>query len=163
MAALRVVRPALAACLFVLLAAWPALAPEPASAADTADLAVSMVGDHKVLRFGETMTFAITVTNLGPEDAAGVLLGFGTSDSYQNFGVTCPDGSVSTFCELGTLASGDSVTAHATVLAASYSCCPDRRLGVAVASVSHDAATLDPVAANDEARVETKLAGKGPS
>ena len=41
------------------------------------------------------------------------------------------------------------------------SCCPDR-LSVAVASVSHDAETVDPVSANDSVRTETKLTRKSP-
>jgi uncharacterized repeat protein (TIGR01451 family) len=166
MAAFRALRSAAVASvlmLLVLLGAWPALTAQLASAAGTADLAVSMAGDHKRLRFGATMTFAITVENRGLEAATGVLLGFGTSDSYQNFGMACPDGSVSTHCDLGTLTPGDSVTAYATVRAASYSCCADPRLGLAVASVGHDADTVDPVSTNDEARVETKLVGKGPA
>ena len=163
MVAFRVVRAAVIAGLSVLLAAWPVLAPQPASAAGSADLSVSMVGDHKRLKFGATMTFTITVTNLGPDGASGVVLGFGTSDSYHNFGVACPDGSVSTFCNLGALPAGGGVTAYATVMAASYSCCDDPRLGVALASVSHDTTTVDPDSGNDAVRVETKLVGKAPS
>jgi uncharacterized repeat protein (TIGR01451 family) len=159
-------RPLLALLALVpVLAGLPALtplAPPPAAAAGTADLAVTMAGDAKRLKFGETITFTITVANLGPDVATGVVLGFGTSDSYQNFGVTCPDGSVFTFCDLRSLAPGAGIAVLARAMASSASCCPDRRLGVAGASVSHDADTVDPVAGNDSVRVETKLVGKAP-
>ena len=61
---------------------------------------------------------------------------------------------------IDTLASGDSVTVHFR-LGTSQSCPPDR-LGVAVASVSHDAETIDPISANDSVRTETKFVGKPP-
>lgn len=142
----------------LMLAGFPALIPHPVVAAGTADLAVTMVGNAKRLKFGETITFTVTVTNLGPDAATGVTLGFGTSDSYHNFGGTCPDGTVSTICTLGTLAPGASVTLSFQAMAANV-CCP-ARVGVATASVSHDAETIDPVSANDSVRLETKLGGK---
>ena len=139
---------------------WLAFASPPAIAAGTADLAVTMVGDKKHLKFGDTMTFTVTVTNNGPDPATGVALNLGVSDSYADFGGTCPDGSTSSFCELGTLAPGASVIVPYR-LGAANACCP-KRLGVAVAAVLHDAETVDPVSANESVRTETKLTGKPP-
>jgi hypothetical protein len=144
----------------LMLGGLPALIPQPVAAAGTADLAVTMVGDRKVLQFGGTMTLTTTVTNRGPDAATGVTLSIGTSDSYHNHGGTCPDGRTSSFCDIGTLAPGESVTVLFHVKAAN-ACCPDR-LGVAVASVSHDTDTVDLVPANNEVRLETKLVGKAP-
>src|SRR3954468_24908713 len=76
--------------------------PTPVAAAGTADLAITLVGDKKHLKYGETMTLTATVTNLGPDAATGVTVGLGVSDSYADFGGSCPDGSTSTFCTLGT-------------------------------------------------------------
>jgi len=143
-----------------MLAGWLALAPPPVAATGTADLAVTMAGDKRHLRFGDTITFTVTVTNLGPDGATGVTVGVGASDSYADFGGTCPDGSTSNICDLGNLASGDSVTVRFR-LGTSQSCPPDR-LGVAVASVSHDANTIDPISANDSVRTETKFVGEPP-
>jgi uncharacterized repeat protein (TIGR01451 family) len=143
-----------------ILAGWLALSPHPAAAIGTADLAITMVGDKKHLRFGDTITFTVTVTNLGPDAATGVTLFLGVSDSYADFGGTCPDGSTSNICDLDTLASGASITVLFR-LGTSNSCPPDR-LGVAVASVSHDAETVDPISANDSVRTETKFVGKPP-
>jgi hypothetical protein len=143
-----------------VLAGWLALAPPPAAAEGTADLAVTMVGDKKHLTFGDTIILTVTVINHGPNVATGVTVGLGASDSYAPFGGTCPDSSISTICDLGTLASGASVTVRFR-LGTSDSCPPDR-LGVAVASVSHDAQTVDPVSNNDSVRTETKFVGKPP-
>jgi hypothetical protein len=143
-----------------VLAGWLALTPRPVAAVGTADLAVTMVGDTKHLKYGDIITFTVKVTNHGPEVATGVTFGFGTSDSYANYGGTCPDGSVSTICNVGTLGVGASVSvvfrAEALV-----SCCPTG-LGVAVASVSHDVNTVDPESANDSVRTETKFIGRLP-
>jgi hypothetical protein len=150
------------ATLATLILALPLFAPHPADAAGTADLSVTMKGDHKVLKFGDTMTFTVTATNLGPDEATGVNFGIGVSDSYANFGGTCPDGLISNMCNVGTMASGASVSVLFRVMALCCNCCPDN-LGVAVASVSHDADTVDPVSANDQVRIETKFVGKAPS
>jgi hypothetical protein len=146
--------------VMLLLAGFPMLAPRPVAAAGTADLAVTMVASKRNLPYGHTMTLTATVTNLGPDAATGVAIGIGVSDSYASFGGTCPDGSVSDRCELGTLASGESVTLHFQVMAC-CSCCPEG-VGVAVASVFHDADTVDPDPDNDFVRSETRLVGKAP-
>jgi hypothetical protein len=142
----------------LMLAGLAALVPPPVAAAGTADLAVTMVGDTKTLTFGDTITFTVTVTNRGPDVATGVSVSLGGSNSYALFGGTCPDGTVSSFCTIGTRAPGESVTLHFRA-AAQNACCPKRR-GVAVVSVFPDAETIDPVRANNEVRLETKLVGK---
>jgi hypothetical protein len=143
-----------------LLASLPAFAASPVVAAGSADLAVTMIGNAKHLKYGQTITFTATVTNLGPDAAGGVTLGIGVSDSYANFGGVCPDGSVSNICSLGTLPPGARVTVLFSA-GACCSCCPEG-IGVAVASVFSDATTVDPVAANDSVRIETKFVGKAP-
>ena len=151
-------RPLLVLLALALLAALPALTPRPAEAAGTADLAVSMVGSAKSLKFGRTMTFSVTATNLGPDAATGVVVSIGVSDSFANFGGECPDDSVSDRCDIGTLAAGASVTIDFEVMAAN-SCCPEG-VGVAIASVSHDTDTIDPEPANDSARAEIRFKGR---
>jgi uncharacterized repeat protein (TIGR01451 family) len=141
-----------------VFAGWLALAAHPAIAMSTADLAVTMVGDTKDLTSGNTITFAVTVTNHGPEVATGVTVDVGVSDSYVDFGGTCPDDSVASFCDLGELAPSASVTVLYR-LGVRDACSPDGP-GVAVASVAHDAETVDPISANDFVRTETKLVGK---
>jgi uncharacterized repeat protein (TIGR01451 family) len=134
---------------------------QSAAAASTADLAVSMAGDTKNPKWGGTITYSVTVTNLGPDIATGVTVAIGVSDTYANLGGACPDGSVSNRCDLGSLPPGERITVDFRVMA----CCPepDQRIGVAVGSVWSDAETVDPVWANNEVRVETKLVGKARS
>jgi uncharacterized repeat protein (TIGR01451 family) len=147
--------------LFVaLLLSSASIAPKPAVAIGTADLAVSLTPSKNHLKFGETMSLSVTVKNLGPDAATGVEVGVGVSDSFANFGGNCPDGTVSSICSLGSLASGAVIT-FPYFVGACCSCCPDR-VGVAVASVNHDADTVDPVIENNQARLETKLTGKPP-
>jgi len=150
--------PLLLIAAIALLAGLPLLAPHPAAAAGTADLSVSMVGDAKVLRFGKTMTLTVVVANHGPDGATGVVVSLGVSDSFADFGGPCPDGSISNFCNIGELAAGATVTVQFQV-GACCQCCPEF-LGVAVASVGHDANTIDPESSNDSSRIEVKLKGK---
>jgi hypothetical protein len=149
--------------LIPVIALALAFAVHPVAAQSRADLAVTMAPSAKHLRFQQSMTVTITVTNLGPETATGVRLSTGESDSINPGRIVCPDGTVSEFggvCEIGTLAAGESVTATWTVTAC-CTCCP-KRIGVITASVSGDAATEDPNPDNNLARVETGFIGKFP-
>jgi uncharacterized repeat protein (TIGR01451 family) len=140
-----------------------AFAIHPVAAQSSADLTVTMAPSQKHLRFQESMTVTITVTNLGPDPATGVRLSTGESDSINTGAIVCPDGTVHEFggtCEIGFLGAGESVTATWTV-SACCQCCP-KRLGVISASVSGDAVTMDPNPDNNRARVETRFVGKFP-
>jgi hypothetical protein len=148
--------------LAVGLLALLTLAPDAATALGSADVAVAMVAAKKIAKYGQPVTFTITVTNLGPDPTTGVSLGVGVSDSYENTGpLICPDGNPADggFCALATLAPGTSVTASYVAIARN-TCCPED-LGVAVASVNSETIDAsDPVASNNEARVETPFKGK---
>ncbi len=150
----------LVAICVVLLLLVPSLASNPAMAIGTSDLSVTLTAPKKHLKFGETMTLSVSVKNLGPDTATGVEVGVGVSDSYANFGAQCPDGTGSTICQLGTLTPGSVIT-FPYFVGACCTCCPDR-VGVAVANVTHDADTIDPIEENNSSRVETKLIGKAP-
>ena len=69
-------------------------APALTQPADGADLAVTMTWiGHGVPRaaVGETATFAITLTNLGPDTAVGTLLGTNEADQLNFVSLTCSD------------------------------------------------------------------------
>src|SRR5215213_1622436 len=144
------------------LLALLALAPGAATALGSADVAVAMVAAKKIAKYGQPVTFTITVTNLGPDPTTGVSLGVGVSDSYENTGpLTCPDGNPADggFCTLATLTPGASVLASYVAIARN-TCCPED-LGVAVASVNSETIDAsDPVSSNNESRVETPFKGK---
>jgi Domain of unknown function DUF11 len=150
-----------AVSLLSLLLLFPVLMLQPVYAAGTADLSVSMVAEKKSLKFGDSMTLTATTTNNGPDVATGVELRLGVSDSFANFGGACPDGSVSNFCEIGTLPPGASATVEFKVGAICCNCCPEF-VGMADASVVHDAEIADPVSTNDSVSIETRLKGKPP-
>jgi hypothetical protein len=150
----------------LLLAALflPALALQTARAAGTADLAITMVPSKKHLRYQQSMTNTITVTNLGPDTATGVTIATGESDSINPGSLVCADGTEVPnweICPTITLAPGQSATYTWTVTAC-CTCCPDR-VGITTASVRHDEATLDPNPDNDFAQVETRFTGRFPT
>jgi hypothetical protein len=148
--------------LAVGLLALLALAPGAATALGSADVAVAMVAAKKIAKYGQPVTFTITVTNLGPDPTTGVSLGVGVSDSYENTGpLICPDENPADggFCTLATLAPGASVAASYVAIARN-TCCPQDQ-GVAVASVNSETIDAsDPVASNNDARMETPFKGK---
>ncbi len=79
----------------------------------TADLALTKVADRRIVRVGENITFTITLTNLGPETATGVVFGDALPDPLNLVTFTCSLGNLGgrSFCAVDTLATGASVTA----------------------------------------------------
>ena len=156
-------RTILVAALLVAALFLPALAPQTAQAATTADLAISMTPAKKHLKFQQSMTQTITVTNLGPGTATGVTVGTNVSDSLNPGSIVCADGTEIEnweICPGITLAAGQQVTFGWTVTACCF-CCPDG-IGISSAFVLHDEDTLDPNPGNDMAQVRTKFNGKFP-
>ncbi len=151
----------------VLLPATPALA-TPATATaqptDGADLAVTMtwVG-HGVPRaaVGETATYAITLTNLGPDTAVGTLLGTNEADQLNFVALICSD---PTACiQPGTepgpgaaLAPGATVTA---TLVEQVCCFPKGESRRASVSAAVAASTPDPDLANNSVTLVTRIVG----
>ena len=79
-----------------------------------ADLAVRKTADTRSARVGDSVTYTITLTNRGPEDALNVLLGEGAPDELGVTAVDCHGGTpVSQFagaCRYGRLARGEAAT-----------------------------------------------------
>ena len=84
-----------------------------ASAQETADLALTKNADRKQVKIGQTITFTITVTNLGPGTATGIVFGDSLPDPLNLVTFSCSQGvvSIQSFCVVDSLASGASVTA----------------------------------------------------
>src|SRR4249919_296269 len=85
-----------------------------AQAEPVADLSVTATWVGKGVprgAVGETVTYAITLTNLGPDTARGTLLTAGVPDQFNPVSLTCS--SNPTFCDPpgGDLAAGTTVTA----------------------------------------------------
>lgn len=132
----------------------------PVAAQSSADLAITMVPSETHLRFRESMTVTITVTNLGPDPATGVRLETGESDSIDPGAVSCDEGGGP--CEIDSLDAGESVTATWTVTALGNCCSEKRGRGLIIASVFGDAATVDPNLDNNATRLQIKFIGPFP-
>lgn len=79
---------ALLTTLMLLLGVVPfASAEEPGT-----DLAITKVADQTRAKIGETITFTITVTNLGPDTATGIYFGDSIPDPLNFVSSSCDRG-----------------------------------------------------------------------
>jgi uncharacterized repeat protein (TIGR01451 family) len=147
----------LCAMLVVSVGLVPAMS--AVALADTeADLSVTVtwVG-HGVPRaaVGETVTYAVTLTNLGPETAAGTFLVAATPDQFNPVSLTCSDAS---FCSSsgGELAPGATVTATVVDVVCCFPKGESRRTAAGATVVS---TTPDSHLDNNTATVVTKIVG----
>ncbi len=152
------------------VALLPATVAAPATAqptaTDGADLAVTMtwIGHgHGVPRaaVGETATFAITLTNLGPDSAVGTLLGTNEADQLNFVSLICSDpvACIQPGTEPGPgadLASGATVTA---TLVEQVCCFPKGESRTAPVSATVASLTPDPDLANNGVTLVTKIVG----
>ena len=84
------------------------LSADLAAAQGAADLQITKVADKKTVKIGETITYTITLTNLGADAATDVVFGDPIPDQLNLVSSTC--GNVSAFCTVASLASGASAT-----------------------------------------------------
>jgi len=128
-----------------------------AHATPGADLAVSTAfvgqGTPKVA-VGETVTYTITLTNLGPDVSAGTFLVPQNPDAFNLDSMTCSD---STFCSApgGALASGATVTATIVDVVCCFPVGASRKVSAGATAVSSN----DPDLTNNTASVPTKIVG----
>ena len=124
-----------------------------------ADLSVTAISVGKGpprAAVGGTVTYAITLTNLGPDTASGTVLGPLLPDQFNPVSLTCSNAS---FCSSpgGELAPGTTVTA---TLIAEVCCFPKgdprtTRVGAGVTTT-----TTDPDLGNNNAAVVTRILGR---
>ena len=97
--------------LFIMLMLMLGLVPTAFAQEPTADLALTKTADRKSVKIGETITFTITVTNLGPDTATGIYFGDAIPDPLNFVSASCDKGP--TFggaCAVDSLAVGESAT-----------------------------------------------------
>jgi uncharacterized repeat protein (TIGR01451 family) len=137
--------------------AWvPAAA--PAQAVETADLSITASwagGGPAKASVGETVTYAVSVTNLGSGTASGVIVLAQTPDQFNPVSLTCSDAS---FCSEpgGILVAGSTVTATVVDVVC---CFPKGESRTTSAGATVVAATADPNLDNNSASVVTRIVG----
>jgi uncharacterized repeat protein (TIGR01451 family) len=149
---------------FALLAALVVLvggSVQPAAAQEgTADLAITKVGESKKVRIGENITYTITLTNLGPDTATGVVFGDPLPDPLNLVSFTCSQGSSNggSFCTVDSVPSGASVTATLVATPITNPAQSERRF--TNAAFISGSTTFDPNTTNDISTVRTHIVGK---
>ena len=130
----------------------------PAQAVEGADLSISAAwigyGPAKA-SVGQTVTYAVTLTNLGPGTADGVFVVALTPDQFNPVSLTCSDAS---FCSsLGAvLAPGSTVTATVVEVVC---CFPKGESRTTSAGAAVLAVSADPNMENNAAPVATRIVG----
>ena len=88
--------------------------PQPANKAYGSDLVITETADRQSVTVGKTITLTITVSNLGPNNASGIIFGSDSPVALEYISFSCGAAAVTShgFCELDHLLSGKSVIAH---------------------------------------------------
>lgn len=138
------------------------------AAQNVSDISITIVADQSKVKMGEDITYTVTATNLGPDDAIFVDVGFSLPDQLNLVSMTCDRGiSPDTpFCEYSTLAAGETVVSTLVATPTPGSLIYDRK-DIVTANIffeidcSYDPnCTFDPDLSNNSASLITKLIGK---
>ena len=134
----------------------------PASAQETADLAITKTADRKHVKIGENITFTITVTNRGPGTATGIVFGDPLPDPLNLVSFSCSQGTVTgqSFCAVDQLANGQSVTATLVATPITNPAQSERRF-TNTAFIS-ESTTFDPNSRNNNASLKLRIVGEAP-
>ena len=138
------------------------------AATATSDISLTLVADQNHVKTGRTITYTATMTNLGPDDAVFVDVGFSLPDQLNLVSMTCDRGiSPDTpFCEYSTLAAGETVVST-LVATPTLGVLTQDREGTVTANVFFEVdcsfdpnCTFDPNSSNNSVSIITKLTGK---
>jgi uncharacterized repeat protein (TIGR01451 family) len=137
-----------------------ALGMVPAASAQepSADLALTKTADRKNVKIGQTITFTITVTNLGPDTATGIYFGDSLPDPLNFISASCDKGP--TFggaCAVDSLAVGESATITIVATPITNPARSERKF-TNTAFIA-ESATFDPNPANNTASLQLHIAG----
>jgi uncharacterized repeat protein (TIGR01451 family) len=125
------------------------------TAQETADLQITKVAGSRTVRVGETVTYTVTLTNLGPGVATGVVFGDSLPDQLNLVESTC--GSVSAFCSLDTLPPGASATL--TIVATPITNLARNERRISNTAFVAESATTDPDLSNNQASTIVRMVG----
>src|SRR5215208_7913472 len=126
-----------------------------AFAQGTPDLEITKTADRKTVKIGETVTYTITLTNLGPDAATDIVFGDPIPDQLNLVSSTC--GNVSAFCTVASLESGASVTLVVVATPISNLAQSERR--VTNSAFIAESNSTDANAANDIASATVRVVG----
>jgi uncharacterized repeat protein (TIGR01451 family) len=129
---------------------------ETAAGQEIADLQITKVASSKTVRVGETVTYAVTLRNLGPGVATGVVFGDSLPDQLNLVSSTC--GVVSAFCTVESLPSGASATLTIVATPITNLARNERRIDN-TAFVADFGTTSDPNPGNDQASATVRVVG----
>ena len=138
------------------------------AATSTSDISLTLVADQSQVKMGQMVTYTATMTNLGPDDAFSVDVGFSLPDQLTLVSMTCDRGiSPDTpFCEYSTLTSGETVVSTLVATPTAGALAQPRKLTTTVnvffeVDCSFDPnCTSDPDLSNNSSSLITKLTGK---
>jgi uncharacterized repeat protein (TIGR01451 family) len=145
----RIAGAIVAAMLLVVLGA------ETVVAQETADLQITKVAESKTVRVGEPVSYTLTLTNLGPGVASGVVFGDSLPDQLNLVESTC--GSVSAFCSLDALPPGASATL--TIVATPITNLARNERRISNTAFVAESATTDPDLSNNQASTIVRVVG----
>jgi uncharacterized repeat protein (TIGR01451 family) len=128
---------------------------ERAAAQEPADLQITKVAGSKTVRVGNTVTYTVTLTNLGPGVATNVVFGDSLPDQLNLVNSTC--GSVSAFCSLGALPPGASATLIIVATPITNLARNERR--ISNTAFVAESATTDPDLSNNQASTIVRVVG----
>jgi uncharacterized repeat protein (TIGR01451 family) len=127
-----------------------------AAGQEQADLQITKVASSKTVRVGETVTYTVTLKNLGPGVAAGAVFGDPLPDQLNLVSSTC--GEVSAFCTVESLPSGASATLTIVATPITNLARNERRINN-TAFVADFGTTSDPNSDNDQASATVRVVG----
>jgi uncharacterized repeat protein (TIGR01451 family) len=131
------------------------LSADVAAAQGAADLQLTKIPNQKTVKIGETITYTITLTNLGPDAATDIVFGDPIPDQLNLVSSTC--GNVSAFCTVASLESGASATLVVVATPIANLAHSERR--VTNSAFIAESSSTDPNAANDIASATARVVG----
>jgi uncharacterized repeat protein (TIGR01451 family) len=133
------------------------LGTESVTAQETADLQITKVASSQTVRVGETVTYTVTLTNLGPGVATGIVFGDSLPDQLNLVSATC-DVVSGSFCTVASLPSGASSTLTIVATPITNLARNERRISN-TAFIAAFGTTSDPNPGNDQASTIVRVAG----
>jgi uncharacterized repeat protein (TIGR01451 family) len=146
--------PRIAGCILAT-ALLVVLGTQSATAQETADLQITKVASSNTVRVGETVTYTVTLTNLGPGVATGVVFGDSLPDQLNLVESTC--GSVSAFCALDAIPPAGSATL--TIVATPITNLARNERRISNTAFVAQSGTADPNPSNNQASTIVRVVG----